>query len=122
MSNGAKNVLVIDPDEGRTQCLLGIPKKGRIYEKCLEIVLGAGLEHHRPNRLDVAHCTNINVTIVFLPASDIASYVAEGNVDVGITGLDCVEESGADVERIMVSTIIVILFPLYMYIYRITNH
>lgn len=103
MSDGAKNVLVIDPDEGRTQCLLAVPKKGRIYEKCLEIVLGAGLEHHRPNRLDVAHCTNINVTIVFLPASDIASYVAEGNVDVGITGLDCVEESGSDVERILVS-------------------
>jgi ATP phosphoribosyltransferase len=98
-----KTVTFIDPESERSNCLLAIPKKGRIYEKCLEIILGAGLEHHRPNRLDVAHCTNINVTIVFLPAADIASYVGEGNVDVGITGLDCVEECDADVEKILVN-------------------
>ena len=97
-----ENVTCIDPEKERANCLFAVPKKGRIYEKCMEMILGAGLDHHRPNRLDVAHCTNLNVTIVFLPAADIASYVGEGNVDIGITGLDCVEESDADVEQILV--------------------
>jgi ATP phosphoribosyltransferase len=34
------------------------------------------------------------VTLVFLPAHDIATYVGEGNVDMGITGYDVVQESG----------------------------
>lgn len=67
----------------------------------MKLLLGAGLEHHRPNRLDVAHCKNLPLTIVFLPASDIASYVGEGNVDAGITGIDVVEESELEVQRIM---------------------
>jgi hypothetical protein len=33
---------------------------------------GAGLQHIRPNRLDVAKCKNLPVSIVFLPAADIA--------------------------------------------------
>ena len=102
MSNSEKIVTCVDPKKEEGNCLFAVPKKGRIYEKCMEMVLGAGLEHHRPNRLDVVHCSNINVTIVFLPAADIASYVAEGNVDVGMTGLDCLEEAGADVETILV--------------------
>jgi len=79
-----------------------VPKKGRLYDQVMKLLLGAGLDHHRPNRLDVAHCKNLPLTIVFLPASDIASYVGEGNVDAGITGIDVVEESKVEVERIMV--------------------
>jgi len=90
-----------DVESERQNCLFAIPKKGRLFERVMQVVNGAGLDHHRPNRLDVAHCTNLPVTIVFLPASDIATYVAEGNVDVGITGTDCVREAGADVETIM---------------------
>ena len=33
----------------------------------------------------------------FLPAADIAAYVGEGNVDMGITGEDIVAESEMDV-------------------------
>ena len=101
-SDSGKVITCIDPKKEEGKCLFAVPKKGRIYEKCMEMVLGAGLEHHRPNRLDVAHCTNLDVTIVFLPAADIASYVAEGNVDIGMTGLDCLEEANANVEKIMV--------------------
>ena len=41
--------------------------------------------------------TNLPITLVFLPASDIAQYVGEGNVDIGITGEDIVAESGVAV-------------------------
>ena len=33
------------------------------------------------------------VTLVFLPAADIAKYVGAGNVDMGITGEDIVAET-----------------------------
>jgi ATP phosphoribosyltransferase len=61
------------------------------------ILQGAGLDFVRPNRLDVATCTRLPVTLVFLPAADIATYVAEGNVDMGITGQDIIAESQVEV-------------------------
>jgi len=90
-----------DPVAEKSNCLLAVPKKGRLFDRVMQIVSGAGLDYHRPNRLDVAHCTSLPVTIVFLPASDIASYVAEGNVDVGITGTDVVAEAEADLDVIL---------------------
>jgi ATP phosphoribosyltransferase len=86
-----------------SNALLAIPKKGRLYDKCMKLLEGAGLDHHRPARLDVAHCTNLPLTLVFLPAADIATYVGEGNVDMGITGIDCVEEANEEVDQILVS-------------------
>ena len=50
----------------------------------------------------MATCDTLPLTLVFLPAADIASYVGEGNVDLGITGLDVVEESNVDVNTLMV--------------------
>lgn len=41
------------------------------------------------------------MTMVFLPASDISKYVGEGNVDIGVTGIDIVEENDLEVERVM---------------------
>eukprot|EP00043_Microstomoeca_roanoka_P017040 m.176587 g.176587 ORF g.176587 m.176587 type:complete len:327 (-) comp16562_c4_seq1:172-1152(-) len=81
--------------------LLAVPKKGRLYERVNKILEGAGLEHIRAHRLDIAPCVREPVTIVFLPAADIATYVAEGNVDMGITGEDIIAESQANVEVLM---------------------
>lgn len=36
--------------------------------------------------MDIALSTNLPLTLVFLPAADIAQYVGEGNIDIGITG------------------------------------
>lgn len=82
-------------------CLFAVPKKGRLYEKVTDMLQGAGVEYHREARLDVAICKDLPMTMVFLPASDIPKYVAEGNVDIGVTGIDIVEEVGLDVERVM---------------------
>eukprot|EP01031_Cornospumella_fuschlensis_P028491 gene28491-34396_t len=96
-----KSVCALEPDQPRQNALFAIPKKGRLYDRIVKLLTGSGLDHHRPNRLDVAQCTNLPVTLVFLPAADIATYVAEGNVDAGITGLDVIQESLADVDVIM---------------------
>ena len=81
--------------------LIGVPKKGRMSEKCLKFLEAAGLEYTRPERVDVAMVTNMPITLVFLSASDIAQYVGEGNVDIGITGEDIVAESGVNVNVAM---------------------
>jgi ATP phosphoribosyltransferase len=82
-------------------CRFAVPKKGRLNEKVMEMLSGAGIEFHREPRLDVALCKNLPITIVFLPASDIAKYVGEGDIDLGITGYDVVEESMVEVNKIM---------------------
>jgi hypothetical protein len=100
-----ENLFSFDKDKEASNTLFAIPKKGRLYEKCMKLLEGAGLDHNRPQRLDVAHCINLPVTLVFLPAADIASYVGQGNVDMGITGIDVVQEADEEVETIMVSTL-----------------
>jgi len=73
--------------------LFGVPKKGRIYEDVMKLLKGSGLDAHRPERLDVAMCKELPVKLVFLPAADIPSYVMEGDVDIGISGHDMLEET-----------------------------
>lgn len=82
-------------------CRFAIPKKGRLYEKVVGMLKGAGIEFRREARLDVALCVGVPITLVFLPAADIAKYVGEGNVDIGITGQDIVRESMVKVNQIM---------------------
>lgn len=45
----------------------------------------------------MALVTNLPLALVFLPAADIPRFVAEGNVDLGITGQDMVQEAGTAV-------------------------
>jgi len=81
--------------------LFAIPKKGRLHEKIVEMLKGSGFDYNRPERLDIAHCKDLPISLVFLPAADIATFVAEGNVDIGITGEDIVSESGVNVHMLM---------------------
>jgi ATP phosphoribosyltransferase len=62
---------------------------------------GAGIEFRREPRLDVALCVGLPITLVFLPAADIAKFVGQGDVDIGITGFDVITESQVDVEKII---------------------
>eukprot|EP00978_Attheya_sp_CCMP212_P035497 scaffold154772_cov49-Attheya_sp.AAC.2 len=82
-------------------CKFAIPKKGRLFDKVNEMLKGAGITYRREARLDVAICVGLPITLVFLPASDIAKYVGEGNIDIGVTGIDIVEESMVEVDRVM---------------------
>ncbi|KIJ45898.1 hypothetical protein M422DRAFT_226952 [Sphaerobolus stellatus SS14] len=87
--------LSIPPAIGEPHRLLfAIPKKGRLYEKTMELLAGADIQFRRSNRLDICSATNHPITLVFLPASDIPSFVAKGDVDLGITGHDVILEAG----------------------------
>lgn len=80
-----------------------IPKKGRLYEHCVDLLKGCGLRYQRNPRLDIAYVNtpSIKLKLVFLPAADIARFVSEGNVDLGITGQDMVAESNSVVDEIL---------------------
>lgn len=82
-------------------CRFAIPKKGRLHDKVVEMLKGSGIEFRREPRLDVALCVGLPITLVFLPAADIAAYVGEGNVDIGITGYDVCKESAVEVKHVM---------------------
>eukprot|EP00468_Gymnochlora_sp_CCMP2014_P005236 CAMPEP_0167758084 /NCGR_PEP_ID=MMETSP0110_2-20121227/10276_1 /TAXON_ID=629695 /ORGANISM="Gymnochlora sp., Strain CCMP2014" /LENGTH=315 /DNA_ID=CAMNT_0007644329 /DNA_START=40 /DNA_END=987 /DNA_ORIENTATION=+ len=81
--------------------LFAVPKKGRLYERVLGLLKGMGLDYRRANRLDIANCTNLPVSLVFLPAKDIAYYVGEGQVDLGITGEDIIAEADVKVNTLI---------------------
>lgn len=78
--------------------LFAVPKKGRLYEKCTQMLKGADIQFNRSNRLDIALCRNLPIALIFLPAADIPTFVGEGRCDVGITGYDQVMESEVDVK------------------------
>lgn len=79
--------------EGRL--LFAVPKKGRLQQAALNLLEGADIQFRRENRLDIALVKNLPIALVFLPAADIPTFVGEGRVDLGITGLDQVQEHDA---------------------------
>ena len=77
--------------------LFAVPKKGRLYERVLELLKGCGISFRRKARLDIANSTNMPISLIFLNAHDVAVFVGEGAVDLGITGEDIIAESQSNV-------------------------
>ncbi|TPX42582.1 ATP phosphoribosyltransferase [Synchytrium endobioticum] len=92
---------IFDTSELSSRLFFAIPKKGRLHEHCIALLQGADIQFKRGSRVDIALSSNLPIALVFLPAADIAKFVADGNVDLGITGQDVVRESGVDVEEVM---------------------
>ncbi|KAJ9109506.1 hypothetical protein QFC20_003250 [Naganishia adeliensis] len=80
-------------DSLKDRLLFAVPKKGRLHEKCVELLAGADIKFNRQHRLDVALVQNHPIALVFLPAADIPRFVALGSVSLGITGQDVIAES-----------------------------
>lgn len=66
--------------------------EGRLQQAALDLLAGSDLQFRRDNRLDVALVKNHHMALIFLNAADIPKFVAEGVVDLGITGLDQIKE------------------------------
>lgn len=75
--------------------LFAVPKKGRLQAACLDLLSGSDIQFKRENRLDIALVKNLPIALIFLPAADIPTFVGEGKVDLGITGIDQVAEHDA---------------------------
>ena len=74
--------------------------EGRLQQPALELLAGSDIQFRRQNRLDIALVKNLDIALVFLPADEIPAYVAEGRVDLGITGRDVVTEYMSSLEAI----------------------
>ncbi len=74
---------------------LALPSKGELEEPTLAFLRACGLGVNRPNsRQYTAGIPALRDTVVlFQRAADIPAKVAEGSVDLGITGLDVVRET-----------------------------
>ncbi|KAI8809368.1 ATP phosphoribosyltransferase [Cladochytrium replicatum] len=86
----------MDLEQLSGRLLFAVPKKGRLHEEVLKLLSGADIQFMRKMRLDIALSSNLPLALIFLPAADIAQFVGEGNVDIGITGKDMVAEANAE--------------------------
>lgn len=73
---------------------LALPSKGELEEPTLAFLRACGLAVDRPNvrQYTAGIATLRNTAVLFQRAADIPAKVAEGSVDLGITGLDTVKE------------------------------
>jgi ATP phosphoribosyltransferase len=77
---------------------IAVPSKGRLQEGALELLRGAGLSFRVHGRRLFADCSRTGTRIIFSNVADIPVLVAEGVVDLGVTGSNEVTEKGVDVE------------------------
>jgi ATP phosphoribosyltransferase len=77
---------------------IGLPSKGRLSELAGELLHQAGLNFRRQDRGLFAKVSGLPIDLTFLRTDDIPTLCAEGAIDMGITGSDLLEESGATVD------------------------
>ena len=84
------------PDE---RLRIAVPSKGRLREAALDTLERAGLRFRVSGRRLFAVCSDTGTRIIFTNTADIPVLVAEGVVDLGITGSDQVLEKRVEVEE-----------------------
>ncbi len=81
---------------------IAVPNKGRLMEETLELLRDVGVRVPRnTDRTLIATTNGGKYQILFTRAGDIPEYVEIGAADVGVTGLDLVEETGCKVEKLL---------------------
>lgn len=81
---------------------IAVPSKGRISEPSINILEKAGLGLvDKNNRKLISKTFNENIEVMFARASDIPEFVNDGVADMGITGVDLIQENEADVEELL---------------------
>ena len=81
---------------------IAVPSKGRISEPSINILEKAGLGLiDKNNRKLISKTFNENIEVMFARASDIPEFVNDGVADMGITGVDLIQESESEVEELL---------------------
>jgi ATP phosphoribosyltransferase len=81
---------------------IAIPNKGRLHDPTVSLLKEAGLPVlEGGTRKLFAKTTDPEITYLFARAADIPEYVQDGAADVGITGLDLINETESDVEVLL---------------------
>ena len=81
---------------------IAVPSKGRISEPSINILEKAGLGLiDKNNRKLISKTFYDNIEIMFARASDIPEFVNDGVADMGITGVDLINENESDVSELL---------------------
>ena len=81
------------------QLKIALPSKGRISDPAVKLLEKAGIGvKDTANRKLFSETYDEDTSVMFTRAADIPEFVADGAADLGITGLDLIEEKEADVE------------------------
>lgn len=81
---------------------IAVPNKGRLMEETLELLRDVGLRVPRQtDRTLIATTNGGKYQILFTRADDIPEFVELGAADVGVTGIDLIEETGCKVEKLL---------------------
>jgi ATP phosphoribosyltransferase len=79
---------------------LAIPNKGRLVDPTLHLLHDAGLIFEEHERSLVARVQNFDLDILFVRTNDVIEFVGDGVADLGVTGVDLLVETGAELPRI----------------------
>ena len=80
---------------------LALPNKGRLAEPSIDLLRAAGLDFELSDRRLSASVSNADLELLFVRTEDVAEYVADGLVELGLTGADLVAEHGGDLRTIL---------------------
>ncbi len=80
---------------------LALPNKGRLAEPAIALLRDAGVEVELSDRRLSAVARNIDLELLFVRTDDVAEYVADGLVGLGLTGKDLVAEHGDGLEPVL---------------------
>ena len=80
---------------------LAVPNKGRLAEPAVELLRNAGLEFELSERRLSAAVRNADIELLFVRTEDVAEYVADGLVELGLTGADLVAEHGTSLRTVL---------------------
>jgi len=80
----------------RERLRLAIPNKGRLVEPTIQLLHDAGLVFEAHDRSLVARVQNYDLDVLFVRTNDIIEFVGDAVADLGVTGVDLLAESRAD--------------------------
>jgi ATP phosphoribosyltransferase len=89
------------PDDGRRLIRVAVPNKGALSEAASSMLREAGYRQRTDSKELVLLDEENGVEFFYLRPRDIAVYVGEGTLDVGITGRDMLLDSGAPVTEVL---------------------
>jgi len=81
---------------------LGVPNKGRLNERTIELLTKSGIDLGEDiGRRLYLKAKNQDIEVIFVRAQDVPIFIAEGSIDLGITGIDETAESGKDLKKVL---------------------
>jgi ATP phosphoribosyltransferase len=84
----------------RERLRLAVPNKGRLVEPTIRLLRDAGLVFEEHDRALVARVQNYDLDILFVRTNDVIEFVGDGVADLGVTGIDLLSETGAELPRV----------------------